>query len=236
MLTLIQSTSRNTSPQMNVFKLISSKNWRKLKVHIFINKDAVSVYRGTCTQTCNSTHNALQYACYYHPPLDVIKCLYHADPKAIRGKECKGKYALHIACEQACSPAVIRYLLKKYPKAADQVDEDGRSPFLLTCMRFLLKSNKSSKAATRELLEVLQILSASAPISLIGEDCNGMSALDFLLEEEVDIFIIKFVQMMSMCIRQEMDLKIETKITNKSEFKSNYWQNFMKAQPLYYCV
>ena len=170
----------------------------------------------------------MQYACRYHPPLDVVKCILRADPTAISDQEYGGKQALHIACEQGCSPTVIKYLLKKYPKAAEKLDKDERSPFLLACKSYLLKSNKSSINATKDLLEVLKMLSAVAPVSLMREDCYGMSGLEFLLEHEVDMHIISSVQLTSMSIREEMDSKASMLTNNMDQL--DFEKNLNKKQ------
>jgi len=92
---MFQYCNENTSQSDNLFELISSQKWRKLKVYISKNKNIVEAYHAQCTGTSilnvnkclyhsNSIHNALLYACYFHPPLEVVKCLYDAYPKAIQ--------------------------------------------------------------------------------------------------------------------------------------------------------
>lgn len=202
---------------IKTFKLISSRKWRQLKSHV----ESVSPYHGFSPQAYNFEYCVLQYACHYRPPLDVIECLFRADPNAIYDRDSKGRYTLHIACEQGCCPTVIKYILEKCPQAAEKLDKEGRSPFFLACKSYLSKRKKKAKIALDYFLEVSEILCVAAPMSIIKEDRYGMSGLELLLEEEVDMYIIRFVQIISANIRQGINIEVKTLINrlNKIEIE-----------------
>lgn len=178
------------------------QQWRKLKICIVINKEIISISQ-VHAGSGNSSYNALQYACHYHPPIDVINCLYNADHKAISEINNEGQYALHIACAQGCSPIIIKYLLEKYPPAAEKTDLMGQTPFLLACKSYLRKNQQSRKVANKELLEVLQVLSAIASISFL-EDNNDKAPIEYLFEAEADELVTRYVNLVTSNLRQSM--------------------------------
>ena len=205
-----QDLSHKECLDEDVFKIVSTRQWCRLNTYVLKNKDLVSIYRGVCSHTCNSSHTTLQYACNYHPPQSAIKWIYNADPKAIRRRDCKGSFTLHIACAQGCSPSVIKYLLEKYPQAAEKTDKKDRTPFLLACKSYIRKSMNTSLIANNELLEVLHMLSVAAPMSFIREDCYRKAPLDYALEANVDMSVIQYVQIISSSLRQEMQNQKKT--------------------------
>lgn len=157
-------------------------------------------------ETCRTGHTALQYACLFNPPIDVVRCLYYADPQAIRHKDCQGNYPLHSACSNGCSPEVIQFLVSASPQAAGNMNKEDRNPALLACQKYLSSFNQKNKGVgNKKLLQILQILCAVAPMSFLHEDLDGLSHLDFLLEQEADLSVIRYVQLVSLKLRRQMD-------------------------------
>ena len=138
----------------DIFRLIASQKWHRLKATMFMHKSAIATCHDQCSSSSKSYHSALHYACRFCPPLDVIRCLYKAYPKGIFEKDCKQRYALHIACKHGCSSDVISFLLKKTPDAANKADVKCRTPFLLAFKSYVFRSDLEWTIANKELIKV----------------------------------------------------------------------------------
>lgn len=229
---------RNTSDnrfKCNVHELISLQQWRKLKAHLFLHKRSASENKHTCSDDTREslTHTALHHACHFHPPLGVIKCLYHADPRAVSQKDCRGNFPLHVACTRGCSPAVIEYLLEKYPQAAMSSDMNSRNPFLLACKSYLWNhkySQQKWKLANQELLDVLQLLNVAAPKSFTSEDCDGMAPIDYIIDTKATQIVNKYVvQLMSMRREKLIPTMKDETIMNELEGNVNQRKSVLKS-------
>lgn len=190
----------------NIFQLISSHKWRKVLKFVSEHKERISENHCICVdEVCQLEQNILHYACRFHPPLNIIQCLHQFNPKVIRREDCKGNYALHVACAHGCSPSVIQYLVKQYPLAAGKINTEDQNPFLLACKTYLQNNrNKSKKTGNKDLLKVLKTLGAAAPMSFIVQDCEGMDPLDYIIEADVDLMVLRYIQYNSINLRREI--------------------------------
>ena len=210
------SISKNSKPptQHDIFQLISSRKWRELKAIISNHKSPDSILNNICDHKTNKSDlNALQLACSFHPPLDVIQCIYNAYPRAIYERDHKGNCALHTACKSGCIPGVVRFLVEKYPQAATKTNLKGRSPFLLACKSYLSSHLTSChhlkrimRIVNEELLTVLQFLVTAAPICVTIKDYLGMGPLDYAIKANVDSFVIDYVRSVVINMQRQMGL------------------------------
>ena len=113
--------------ETKIFSLIKSKEWDDLEIFISDNIEILKLHENCCVgiscqkKTCPGHYNALQYACYFDPPLRVIQTLYQiSSPRSILEKDCKGQNALSTAFQHRCHPDIIRYLIHQYPLAMEE--------------------------------------------------------------------------------------------------------------------
>lgn len=189
---------------IDIFELIASRKWQRLKATIFMHKSIVATSHRKCFPSCTSRHSALHYACQFHPPLDVIRCIYKAYPKAVFKIDCERRYPLHVACKEGCSFEVINFLLNKNPDAAKKADIKDRTPFLHAFKSYICTSGLQQSVANNELIRVAQALIKVAPMSPIMQDCDEMTAIEYALNEENDISTIKYVHFASTSIKKEI--------------------------------
>jgi len=195
-------SNTKTDSDLDIFQLISLQKWDKLKTTISKKRYNESMLYNVYQNSENRSRlTALQFVCYFHPPLDVIKCLYSVYPEAIREKDCNGNYTLHTACMYGCSPDVVRYLVEQYPQAATKTNKKDRSPFLLACKSYLsspIPKANSLKRVQRvfnmELLNVLETLASVAPQFCTRKDYYGLSPLDYAMEANVHLCVQIYLQ------------------------------------------
>ena len=184
---------------IRIFELIASRNWKKLKAALkgkwmHSPKTKIEKCTGSCSQGCSGHHSILHYAFQFQPPLDVVKLICKAHPKAISEIDCKGRYPIHIACKYGCSSDIIEFLIKKNPVAARQLDIKKRSPLTLALKSYIRKSNKGWKYANAELMVVVVALTEIEGMPLMIDDYKGISALEYAVIEELHSAIYSHVQ------------------------------------------
>lgn len=187
-----QKNSKNAAAI--IFEHTSCGRWQRLKTHVCLHKSAVRQCSSGCSPTCKSKHSILHYACQFRPPLSVIKCLYKAYPQSIYDKDCKDRYALHIACKHGCSPDVIKFLLQKNSHAAGKWDIKERTPFLLAFKSYVSRNEKRFSDANKDLIVVANELNLAAPRVVLKEDILGKTALEYAIEKELHYTSIVYVQ------------------------------------------
>lgn len=181
------------------FELIASRNWKKVKAVLrgklmHAPKSTIERCTGCCFRGCKGHHSAMHYAFQFRPPLDVVKLLYKAYPKAISEIDCKGRYPIHIACKHGCDSDIINFLVNKNPTAAKQLDIKKRSPLTLALKSYTRKSNKAWRYANAELMEVVVALTEIEGMPLMIDDYKGTSALEYAVIEELHSDIYSHVQ------------------------------------------
>jgi ankyrin repeat protein len=70
----------------------------------------------------------LHWACSGGAPVEAVRALLKAYPRAAHKSSYQGSTALHFACHYGSSSAVVDLLLKTYPTAAKKQDRLGRTP------------------------------------------------------------------------------------------------------------
>ena len=195
-LTQKESRTSYSNYEKKIIDLIASENWEKLKSTL--KKPAVfhklfgSKHSLRYSSKCIYKHNILLFACRFNPPFDIVDFLVKLNPQATFEKDAKGRYALHIACKYGCDYEVIELLLKSNPGAAKEIDINYQSPYLLACKSYV-KNNKWS-SATKDLLKVLKEFDKIDTRMHALEDKNGVTPLEYAIEEELSMKVITYIQ------------------------------------------
>ena len=176
-----------TKSSVNIIQLISSKDWPQLRSYVLQQTQSVLKVR--------TFESALHYACKFHPPLYIVKCLYQAYPEAIFEQDEKERYVLHIACKHGCPPRIIEFLLQRNRAAAKKPDIKYLTPAHLACKSYVQKSGKGWDSANRNLFEVMGLLFDAAPLSSTREDIKGMIALNYAVDRKLSSVVIKYIQL-----------------------------------------
>ena len=171
-------------PAHPILDLIHKNKWKQVKDTIISNKSIAAKCTGCCKSKCNANHSILHYVCQFRPPLEVVKALFRSNIFAIFEKDCKERYALHIACKHGCRPEIINFLLEKNPDAASKADTKGRTPLLLAYKSYIFECGFSWYIANKMLMEVAKVLTKAAPSVLTYQDYREMTALEYGIEEE----------------------------------------------------
>ena len=176
---------------VDINEFFESENWRYLLSLLLVHKSTVAKMNGI---DC-----VLHHACMFRPPLYIIKRLFQVSPNAAFEKDDKDRFALHIACEHGCCPKVINYLLQKNPDAAKKPDEKYQTPVHLACKSYVTKCDKDWNTANMNLVKVVEELINVAPLSASREDSQGKTVLEYAIESNLSLFVIRFLERRYKC-------------------------------------
>jgi len=172
--------------------LMIERNWRKLqklmhKLEKDLNDDS----------KCTEHYNLLHFACRFQPPLYIVQRLTKTFPGAEKELDCMGRLPLHTALFHGIAKDVVEYLLQCYPEAASHQDCEGKTALHHAFCNYKWRSQPGlefGKELRKSIVGIIEKICEVYPSVLTKEDMNGMSALEYAIEEEVELKVVSKLQ------------------------------------------
>ena len=181
---------------MLLLELIQNEDWQKLN-SIFL-KPKPKQYRSLAALINGSTSfngmTLLHATCRFNPPSSVVRNTITLCPDDANAVDCLGRTPLHVAAGTGASVNVIKALLEANPSACRAQDADGRIPLHMACDRNceLFEGSFNSSDAPR--YDIVQSLLSVSPSSVILEDNDEMTAIEYALLSSGDMNVVKMLQ------------------------------------------
>jgi Ankyrin repeats (3 copies) len=107
----------------------------------------------------------LHWAVAGRAPLAVVQALLNGYPKAIRRSTREGESVLHLATQYGSkeTEGVVGYILQRYPQAAHQLDQYGRSPIFHAVLTQRLSVLKELVWAAPAMVATISLTSSNSP-------------------------------------------------------------------------
>lgn len=186
-----------------VLELIHTQNWAKFEKVTSQPKlfKIITEYIQKCDEFNGMT--LLHVIVKRKPPLHILDAMIHAHSDALRGQDCVGRTPLHVACGTGADAKIIRSLVKAFPQACDLKDEDGRLPLHLACDTdcVLFEGDQTPRAPPS--VDVVKALLAASLRSVLVEDDDEMSPIEYAIVSGSSIDVVKLLQKASMAKRRE---------------------------------
>lgn len=186
-----------------ILELIHNEDWENLETVASEHKlfRVVSEHVQKCDEFNGMT--LLHAVVKYNPPLSILNNMIEAHSDALKGQDCVGRTPLHVACGTGAGASIIRRLVKEYPEACDIQDEDGRLPLHLACDTecVLFEGDKTPRAPPT--MEVIRPLLAGSLRSVLVEDEDDMSPIEYAIVSDANIKVVKLLQKASMTVRRQ---------------------------------
>mmetsp|Transcript_12996 Transcript_12996/g.28211 ORF Transcript_12996/g.28211 Transcript_12996/m.28211 type:complete len:297 (+) Transcript_12996:138-1028(+) len=186
-------TSQGRPPKTKTLaRLVANRNWWEIETLLSSGSvDWIKIdEKGIITE-----ESIVQFALRYRAPLHIIKLLDLRYPRCLTRPDSTGKFACHVASKYSATPNVMEYLVSKNKYAAGIQDPAGKTPIHYVA-EFYASNNESVHTLTvnENMLQVVRILREAAPQSFNLEDNAGCNAIEYALENDADIRIIKTMQ------------------------------------------
>mmetsp|Transcript_11082 Transcript_11082/g.16707 ORF Transcript_11082/g.16707 Transcript_11082/m.16707 type:complete len:234 (-) Transcript_11082:29-730(-) len=155
----------------------------------------------------------------YNPPLHILDAMIDAHSDALMGQDCVGRTPLHVACGTGADAEIIRLLVEAYPQACDLQDEDGRLPLHLACdiECVLFEGDQTERAPPT--IDVVRALLSGSWRSVLVEDEDGMSPIEYAIVSDANIKVVKLLQKTSMTLRRKEAQASKAKAAARSTAK-----------------
>jgi hypothetical protein len=149
-----------------------------------------------------NNESILHIACRNQPPLEIIQLIIEKCPNFISTMTTKEKqYPIHLAAVYGAHPAVISFLIDKYPPACCS-DYKGRTPLHLACQNYAThyKEDKPVKGEDPPLfmeeamLQTVRILTRKCPKMVNATDDDDMTALEYAICGNIHLEIVQSIQ------------------------------------------
>ena len=186
-----------------VLDLIHNQQWTKLETITSQHKlfRIISEFIQKCDEFNGMT--LLHAVVKNKPPLHILDAMIYAHSDALKGQDCVGRTPLHVACGTGADAQIVRCLVKAFPQACDLQDEDGRLPLHLACDTdcVLFEGDEAPRAPPT--VGVVKALLAGSLRSVLVEDDDDMSPIEYAIISDANIDVVKLLQKASMPTRRE---------------------------------
>lgn len=137
----------------------------------------------------------VHFVCRFQAPTSIVRVVAKTYRESLQCADALGRFPIHIACAWGASPETIEFLIKKYPVAASIQDHEGKAPIHHLCQSFVLNYQDTSLMSVKEsMMSIVNMLKAAAHKSFNLEDDDEMNAIEYAIESNTDIKVIKAIQ------------------------------------------
>ena len=209
-----QSKSRRFDDSIfNLTKLITEQQWSEVDEILNHSIAGLSLH-DSISSTDSSSSNPItedimvHFACAFNAPLRSIRIIAKKYKRSLMSTDSSGRYPIHVSAKWGATPDVMNFLIGTNPDAAGVQDKAGKTPMhyvgefyarhyranYMNTMKDLNESMNLVDDADKSMLHVVWLLKSAAPKSANLEDKQGMNAIEYALESDSDISVIKSMQ------------------------------------------
>jgi len=185
-------------PPPTIAGLIGNREWSRLE-KLLMDGAPLSIDDPALAEHAITEHVdvVVHFAVRFQAPLRTVSLLSKLYPSSIKSQDASGRYPIHVACKWSATPDVINYLIRLNSSACGVQDKFGKTPmhyvaeFYITNYQILLER---LYPMDESMMEVVKLLKSAAPTSVNLEDNEGCNAIEYALENDVHIKVIKAMQ------------------------------------------
>jgi len=205
-----------------LLSIIDSQNWQAFGCAILETPTTFQSFARTISQSSQLNGMTILHACVrFNPPPHIVKILIELVPESPSCVDCLQRTPLHIAAGTHASLSTIQLLSDAYPGACTIHDEDGKTPLHLACDSEceLFEGGRDSMREPPS-YEVVHTLINASPFSVLLEDEDGTSALEYAILSDAPIKVVKLIQYVTLkqCeAQQKKDKSMKRTMDDKVE-------------------
>lgn len=192
------SPSHSMSPynqQTTLARLLSQRQWSLLDSVLSSTTSASSILIDDPNLPHAITSDiVIHFAARFQAPLRIISLLARIYPSSLASADITGRYPIHVAGKWAATPDVIAYLIKTNPTVAGVPDSTGKTPMHYVGECYIRHFDNPMYNRDDSMLQVVRLLKNAAPNSVNLEDNEGMNAIEYALESDTNLKVVKTMQ------------------------------------------
>mmetsp|Transcript_4896 Transcript_4896/g.10535 ORF Transcript_4896/g.10535 Transcript_4896/m.10535 type:complete len:293 (+) Transcript_4896:80-958(+) len=211
---MLNYTQATKNEEVTIVKLVSWQRWHKLEgilekmaqieeILERVDRDggdrsAMPAFDDRAPEKRLPEEHVLHLACQNQATPRAIELLAARFPKSASSPEKKGRYPIHIACAKGLKPNVVDFLIRSHPQAVGVQDDFGKTPLHYVCEsyahNFSLIPSNAYRSPDRSLMAVVSLLLDRAPESPNVEDLYGMNAIEYAIDSDTNVSVVKLMQ------------------------------------------
>ena len=181
-------------PTMTVARLISKREWLHLVNILSDEKQRIPIDEPNIPHPVTEDI-VIHFAVRFQAPLQIVSFLANLYPQSLEQSDATGRFPVHVASKWGAAPDVIHFLIRSNPVAAGIQDDLGKTPMHYVAEFYAKNYNRRNILPVNEsMLQVVQLLKTAAPKSVNLEDHEGVNAIEYALESNTDLKVIRSMQ------------------------------------------
>ena len=190
------SSDQSLPPNVTIVRLISKREWSFLE-HFLAHFGLELPIDDPGISDAVTPEIVIHFAARFQAPLRTLTALAKYFPISLESADATGRYPIHVASKWGATPDVIQFLLRSNVTAAGVQDSLGKTPMHYIAEFYAL--NYSPRKAQilpmqESMLQCVKLLKTAAPTSVNLEDNDGCNAIEYALDNELDIKVVKAMQ------------------------------------------
>lgn len=179
---------------MTIARLISRRDWQQLEHELSSHGSQIPIDDPSIRHAVTEDI-IVHFAARFQAPLQTISFLSSLYPISLERPDATGRFPIHVAAKWGATPDVINFLIRSNPAAAGLQDDLGKTPMHYVGECYARNYNRNVSIPMNEsMLQVVQLLKTSAPKSVNLEDNEGANAIEYALESNADLKVIRSMQ------------------------------------------
>lgn len=183
-------------PNVTIVRLISKREWSFLE-HFLTTFGLELPIDDPGISDAVTPEIIIHFAARFQAPLRTISTLAQHFPISLESPDATGRYPIHVAAKWGAMPDVIQFLLRSNLTAAGVQDSLGKTPmhYIAEFYSVNYSPRKAQILPMQEsMLQAVKLIKTAAPQSVNLEDNEGCNAIEYALENEIDIKVVKAMQ------------------------------------------
>jgi len=188
--------SMTTEPPQTIAGLIGNRRWSLLE-KLLMDGAPLSIDDPALVENTITENTVVHFAVRFQAPLRTVSLLSKLYPSSITTRDASGRYPIHVACKWSATPDVINYLVRLNSSACGVQDSLGKTPMHYVAEFYVANYQfpyERLYPMDESMIQVVKLLKSAAPLSVNLEDNEGCNAIEYALENDVHITVIKAIQ------------------------------------------
>jgi len=183
------------SGKATITRLICRRQWNLLGELLRQGDSAAIPIDDTVGQPITSDL-LVHFVCRFQAPTSIVRLVAKTYQESLKCADALGRFPIHIACAWGASPETIQFLIYEHPVAASIQDNEGKTPLHHLCQSFMLNYQDAPLmlSVSDSMMSIVTMLKDTAPKSFNLEDNDDMNAVEYALESDTDIKVVKTIQ------------------------------------------
>lgn len=186
----------SSQPQRNLASLICQQKWSMCDALLSspgVSRRTVRIDDASA-QSGVTADDVVHFAARFQAPLRIISQLSMMYPESLEIPDVAGRYPIHVAAKWSATPDVIQFLINANPAAVGLPDGSGKTPMHYVGECYICNYTSCLYDRDKAMLQVVKMLKSAAPKSVNLEDIYGMNAIEYALDSDASLGVIKTMQ------------------------------------------